>query len=107
MATRAYVQLAQYLIALHRRDLLTPLASALAAMVRLAILIEAARRAADAEAVTRLRADSMRQRAAFEHGLFRVVEAIGDEPDGADLVSALMGGDDERLLADVLLDDED
>jgi hypothetical protein len=105
MATSAYTVLARHLVAMKRRDLLEPLASAYAAMLRLAILIEAAQRHADAEAATRLRAESLMQRAAFEHGLYRVVETIGDEPDGADLVSSLLGGDGERLLADVLLDE--
>jgi hypothetical protein len=106
MATRAYVHLAQYLIALHRRDLLTPLASAYAAMLRLAILIEAAQREADAANATRLRAESLKQRAAFEHGVYRVVEVICDEqPDGADLVASLLG-DEGELLADSLLGDE-
>jgi hypothetical protein len=107
MATRAYANLARYLVALHRRDLLTPLASALAAMARLAILIEVAQREADDANATRLRAESLKQRAAFEHGVHRVVEVICDEqPDGADLVAALLG-DGGRLLADELLGDED
>jgi hypothetical protein len=91
-------------VAIRRRDLLGPLADAYAAIARLAILIAAAQRHADAAAATRLRAESLRQRASFEHALHRVVEAISDESDGADLVSALLGDDGERLLADVLLD---
>jgi hypothetical protein len=106
MPSAAYVDLARFLTARRRKDLLLPMASARAGMARAGRLAEVARRHADAAAATRLRAEALKQQAQFEHALHRVVDAIGDEPDGTDLVAGLMGGDHDRLLADRLLDGE-
>jgi hypothetical protein len=105
-SSSAYAALAHYLVARRRRDLLIPLAEAYATMAAIALLLEAAQRDADAAAATWLKAESLRQRAAFEHATFRIVEAVSEEPDGADLISTLLDGDDTRLLADILLDGE-
>lgn len=105
MPRAAYVELSRFLVGRHRRDLLTPLASARASMARTAILIDAARRHDDAAAVVRLKIESMKQRAAAERAVFRIIECIGEESDGGDLVAALMG-DGGELLADRLLDGE-
>jgi hypothetical protein len=100
-----YRSLVRHLVARDRRDLVAPMARARTALANLGAAIEIARRRPDSSAVaTWLKAESMRQRAAFEHAVFYAIEAIG-EADGDDLVSTLLGGDDERLLADVLLDE--
>jgi hypothetical protein len=106
MPSAAYRDLARFLVGRHRRDLLMPLASAKAAHARAARLVGVAQRLADAAAATRLRAEALRQRASFEHALHRAIEAISDMDDGCGLVDGLLG-DDDRLLADRLLDDDD
>jgi hypothetical protein len=103
---RAYSDLRRHLVRHRRRDLLLPLQEAREAVAAVAVVLEFVRRDAGARpargAVSWLKAEALRRRAAFEHALYRVVEAIGDEPDGGDLVSSLLG-DDDRLLADILL----
>jgi hypothetical protein len=101
LPTPAFRAISLYLTAKQRRHELLPLASAIAALRILAALIEAAQ---DAAAATRLKAESLRERAQFERELRHVVEMIADEPDGADLVASLLG-DEGVLLADALLDD--
>jgi hypothetical protein len=93
----AYAALALRLSAMRRRDLLEPLANALAALQMLALLIE---RAVNLETARRFKEDHMRQRAAAEHALFRIVEAVSDDDE---LVAGLLD-DEGRLLADELLD---
>jgi hypothetical protein len=101
MPSAAYVAMSRYLVALHRRDLLEPLASAYATIIRLAILIRQAEVDRDLDAARRLKAESMRQRARAEHAVHEIVEAIGDE--GSELVAGLLG--DDRTLAQILLDE--
>jgi hypothetical protein len=105
--SRAYVDLARFLVGRHRRDLLLPLASAKAAYARAARLVDVARRHADAAAVRRLEIEAMKQRRAAERALFRIVEAIGEMDDSlVDDLGLMDGdGDGERLLADILLDE--
>jgi hypothetical protein len=108
MADRnAYRMLARRVKELRRHDfldLLVPVVGAADAVCTLDQLIARAEAHGDTASARRLKAESLRQRAALDHAVFRVIEAISDEPDGTDLISALMGGDDDRLLADVLLD---
>jgi hypothetical protein len=99
---RAYAALSNHLVRRRRRDLLVPLREARAAVVSLGAVIDLAERRAPGRTVIWLKAEALRRRAAFEHVVHDVVEAIG-EGDGADLVAALMG-DGDRLLADLLLD---
>jgi hypothetical protein len=106
MASRAYVHLAHHLLALHRRDLLGPLASAYAAIIRLAILIARAEEERDLENSRRLKIESMKQRAEFERALAWTFEAVSDA-DGDMMVDELMMGGDGRTLAQVLLDEDD
>jgi hypothetical protein len=101
---RVYRDLTRHLVRRGRRDLLLPLIEARAAVVSLGAVIDLAERRAPGRTVVWLKTEALRRRAAFEHALYRVVEAISDEPDGSDVVSAIMGGDGDRLLADVLLD---
>jgi hypothetical protein len=105
MPSHVYRDLARFLVGRHRRDLLMPLASARAGMARAGRLIEVARRHADAAAVRRLEIEAMKQRAAFDHALYRAIEAISDMDDGGGVVEGLMGGDG-RTLAEILLDGE-
>jgi hypothetical protein len=85
-----YRSLVRHLVSRRRRDLVAPMARARTAVKSLAVALEIARRQADSGAATTwLKVESLRQRAAFEHALFHVVEAIGDESDGADLVEDL------------------
>jgi hypothetical protein len=103
---RAYAELSRHLVRHRRRDLLLPLQEAREAVAAVAVVLEFARRDAKPGTLTWLRAESMRRRAAFERAVYRVCEAISDEPDGADLVSALLGEGGDRLLADVLLGED-
>jgi hypothetical protein len=105
MPSAAYRDLARFLVGQRRQDLLLPLASARAGMARAARLVEVARAHADAAGATRLRAEVLRQRAIAERAVFRIIECIGEEPDGAGLVDDLMGTDG-RTLAEILLDGE-
>jgi hypothetical protein len=100
-----YARLARRLRGLRREDLLSPVASAAGEIRTLATMIERAERAGDIDRARLLKCESMKCRAVYERAVHHVIEAIGDEPDGDDLVSALLGTG-ERLLADQLLDDE-
>jgi hypothetical protein len=99
-----YARLARRLRGLRREDLLSPVASAAGEVRALARMIERAEAAGDLASARALKIESMQQRAVYERAVHHVLEAIGDEPDGDDLVSALLGTGD-RLLADVLMDD--
>jgi hypothetical protein len=107
MADRnAYRLLAMRLKELRPHDFLALLEPAVSAGSELRILtrlVDRAEAAGDIGEARRLKVAAMRARAAAEHAAFRIIEAVSDEPDGADLVSALLGGDADCLLADVLL----
>src|SRR5580704_15721086 len=100
---RAYRDLSRHLVRRRRRDLLLPLIEARKAVVSLGAVIYIAERQAPGRTVVWLKTEALRRRAAFEHALYRVVEAISDEPDGGDLVAMILG-EDGRSLADLLLD---
>jgi hypothetical protein len=101
----AYGDLVRHLVARKRRDLIVPMASARTAVAALEVAIDIVARQPDARTATRrLKIEYLKQRRMFESAAFAAVEAISDEPDGSDLVSALMGEDGDRLLADILLD---
>jgi hypothetical protein len=102
--SRAYRDLSRHLVRRRRRDLLLPLIEARKAVVSLGAVIGIAERRAPERTVIWLKTEALRRRAAFEHAVFHVVEAISDEPGGGDLVSMLLG-DGDRLLADLLLDE--
>jgi hypothetical protein len=102
--SRAYRDLTRHLVRHRRRDLLVPLQEARKAVVSLGAVIDIAERRAPGRTVVWLKTEALRRRAEFEHVVFHVIEAISDESDGSDVVSAIMGGDGDRLLADVLLD---
>jgi hypothetical protein len=100
-----YARLARRLRGLRREDLLTPVASAAGEVRSLARMIERAEAAGDVAGARALKIESMKCRAVYERALHHVIEAISDESDGDDLVSALLGTGD-RLLADMLMDEE-
>jgi hypothetical protein len=83
-------------------DVLLPVAGAADAVATLERLAARAEAAGDLADARRLKVEALRARAAYDHAVHHVVEAIAEEPGGADLVSALMGGDG-RTLAEILL----
>jgi hypothetical protein len=88
------------------QDLLAPLASAAGEVRILGRLIEAAEESGAVADARRLKTESLIARGAFAHAAYRIVEAIGEDLGGSDLVAALLG-DGGRLLADELLGDDD